>query len=170
MTPLIALVGDTPAPTPVFYGTQVPVHELTTYLRAGKTIEGFLEDFPVVKRQQVEQFLTAAEALVVAAADALSTKPIMQLADYEHLNPEALQSMPDDELWKIVEDRPASMDETLLQAASPSAQESTLQETDREARASLLKAYHHFVLIRSQALLLLKQRGYNLEARLHENN
>jgi len=38
--------------TPVFKGTRVPVKALWDYLKAGDTVEEFLEDFPAVKREQ----------------------------------------------------------------------------------------------------------------------
>ena len=39
--------------TPVFCGTRVPVQTLVEYLEAGETIDGFLEGFPSVTREQV---------------------------------------------------------------------------------------------------------------------
>ena len=41
----------------VFAGTRVPVNILTDYLKAGETLERFLEGFPTVKREQAEAFL-----------------------------------------------------------------------------------------------------------------
>ena len=43
--------------TPVFSGTRVPVESLFDYLKRGRTIDYFLEQFPTVKREQVEQLL-----------------------------------------------------------------------------------------------------------------
>ncbi len=48
---------------PVFTGTRVPVDSLTAHLRAGDSIDDFLEDFPSVKRVQVESYLIHAEAI-----------------------------------------------------------------------------------------------------------
>ena len=48
--------------TPVFAGTRVPVESLFDYLKHGRTIDYFLEQFPTVKRQQVEQLLDDAKA------------------------------------------------------------------------------------------------------------
>jgi uncharacterized protein (DUF433 family) len=39
--------------TPCFAGTRVPVESLFDHLRAGYTIDAFLEQFPTVKREQV---------------------------------------------------------------------------------------------------------------------
>ncbi len=41
----------------VFAGTRVPVDILIDYIKAGETLERFLEGFPTVKRKQAEAFL-----------------------------------------------------------------------------------------------------------------
>lgn len=41
----------------VFAGTRVPVDTLIDYLKAGDSIDDFLEGFPTVERWQVEAFL-----------------------------------------------------------------------------------------------------------------
>jgi uncharacterized protein (DUF433 family) len=41
----------------VFTGTRVPVQTLLDYLKAGETIDEFLEGFPSVTREQVVAFL-----------------------------------------------------------------------------------------------------------------
>lgn len=51
--------------TPVFKGTRVPVKALWDYLKAGDTVEEFLEDFPSVKRDQVIALLERAQKRVV---------------------------------------------------------------------------------------------------------
>lgn len=43
--------------TPVFRGTRVPVKNLLDYLRAGESLEEFLDDFPSVSREQAEGVL-----------------------------------------------------------------------------------------------------------------
>jgi len=47
--------------TPVFTGTRVPVESLFDYLKRGRTIDYFLEQFPTVKREQVQQLLDEAK-------------------------------------------------------------------------------------------------------------
>lgn len=42
---------------PVFRGGRVPLHTLFDYLRAGRTIDTFLDDFPGVTRLQVVRVL-----------------------------------------------------------------------------------------------------------------
>lgn len=55
--------------TPVFVGTRVPVQNLLDYLRGGETLDGFLADFPAVRREQAEGALDlAGEALTAGAA------------------------------------------------------------------------------------------------------
>ena len=47
--------------TPVFAGTRVPAQTLLDYLKAGETIDDFLDGFPTVTRDQVIAFLEEAE-------------------------------------------------------------------------------------------------------------
>jgi uncharacterized protein (DUF433 family) len=51
--------------TPVFAGTRVPVKNLLDYLRAGDSIDTFLEDFPAVKREQIDAVLLFAQTLLM---------------------------------------------------------------------------------------------------------
>ena len=46
--------------TPVFAGTRVPVAILIDYLKAGDSLERFLEGFPTVTRAQAIAFLDMA--------------------------------------------------------------------------------------------------------------
>lgn len=41
----------------VFAGTRVPVQTLIDYLKAGETLDRFLEGFPTVEREQAETYL-----------------------------------------------------------------------------------------------------------------
>ena len=43
--------------TPVFAGTRVPMQTFIEYIKAGESIETFLEGFPSVTREQVLAFL-----------------------------------------------------------------------------------------------------------------
>jgi uncharacterized protein (DUF433 family) len=49
---------------PVFQGTRVPVESLFEYLKRGRTVDYFLDQFPTVTRKQVEQILDEAELLM----------------------------------------------------------------------------------------------------------
>jgi uncharacterized protein (DUF433 family) len=62
---IITATSDVMSGTPVFAGTRVPVQTLLDYLKAGESIDDFLEGFPTVKREQVIAFLEAAEAQIV---------------------------------------------------------------------------------------------------------
>ena len=42
--------------TPVFAGTRVPVETFIEYIKAGESIEAFLEGFPSVTREQCSHF------------------------------------------------------------------------------------------------------------------
>lgn len=46
--------------TPVFTGTRVPVETLLDYLKAGESIDDFLDGFPTVTREQVIALLEEA--------------------------------------------------------------------------------------------------------------
>lgn len=49
---------------PCFSGTRVTVRTLFDHLAAGYTVEGFLEQFPTVKREQVLRLLDSLDAYV----------------------------------------------------------------------------------------------------------
>ncbi|CAN5459791.1 hypothetical protein BH23BAC3_BH23BAC3_30990 [soil metagenome] len=51
--------------TPVFKGTRVPAKALWDYLKAGDTVENFLEDFPSVERHQAIALIERAQQRVV---------------------------------------------------------------------------------------------------------
>ncbi|MCH8839905.1 MAG: DUF433 domain-containing protein [Planctomycetes bacterium] len=52
--------------TPVFAGTRVPIDTLMAHLKAGDSLETFLDDFPSVSRQQAETALDLAAELLSA--------------------------------------------------------------------------------------------------------
>ena len=66
--PLITSSPDVLGGTPVFTGTRVPVQTLIEYLEGGETIDGFLEGFPTVTREQVIAFLEEAKARMLTVA------------------------------------------------------------------------------------------------------
>lgn len=47
--------------TLVFRGTRVPVQTLLDYINDGVSIDEFLQNFPTVSRQQVDDFLALAQ-------------------------------------------------------------------------------------------------------------
>ncbi len=52
--------------TPVFAGTRVPIDTLLAHLKAGDTIDTFLQDFPTVSRSQAEAAIELATELILA--------------------------------------------------------------------------------------------------------
>ena len=52
--------------TPVFKGTRVPIKTLWDYLKAGDTIEDFLEDFPSVSEKQAITLIDRAQHRIIA--------------------------------------------------------------------------------------------------------
>lgn len=54
---IITVDPETMSGTPVFAGTRVPVESLIAHLKAGDTLEDFLDGFPSVRREQAEAFL-----------------------------------------------------------------------------------------------------------------
>ena len=53
--------ADVMGGTPVFGGTRVPIQTFLDYIKAGETIDEFLEGFPTVTRVQVIAFLEEAK-------------------------------------------------------------------------------------------------------------
>ena len=49
----------------ILKGTRVPANALWDYLKAGDTVEDFLEDFPTVKREQAIALIERAQQRVV---------------------------------------------------------------------------------------------------------
>jgi uncharacterized protein (DUF433 family) len=62
---IITSSPDVMGGTPVFAGTRVPVQTLLDYLKAGESIDDFLDGFPTVAREQVIAFLEEAEEQIV---------------------------------------------------------------------------------------------------------
>jgi uncharacterized protein (DUF433 family) len=61
MSNVVAINPNVLGGTPVFVGTRVPVESLFDYLKGGRTVDYFLEQFPSVGREQVEQLLDDAK-------------------------------------------------------------------------------------------------------------
>jgi uncharacterized protein (DUF433 family) len=57
---IISIDSQVMSGTPVFTGTRVPIESLIAHLKAGDTLEDFLEGFPGVRREQAEAFLELA--------------------------------------------------------------------------------------------------------------
>ncbi len=63
--PIITSSPDVMGGTPVFAKTRVPVQTLLDYLKAGESIDDFLEGFPTVSKDQVIAFLEEAEEQII---------------------------------------------------------------------------------------------------------
>ncbi|NER20266.1 MAG: DUF433 domain-containing protein [Symploca sp. SIO1B1] len=64
-SPIISTSPEIMSGTPVFAGTRVPVQTLLDYLKAGESINDFLDGFPTVTREQVIAFLEETEKQLV---------------------------------------------------------------------------------------------------------
>ena len=62
MQNLIITSSDIQSGIPVFANTRVPVKNLFDYLKAGDSLEDFLEDFPSVSKDQAVKVLEYAES------------------------------------------------------------------------------------------------------------
>ncbi len=70
--PIVSRDPDVVSGAVVFAGTRVPVQILIDYLKAGETLDRFLDGFPTVRREQAEAFLE--EALHAVGAEAGSAR------------------------------------------------------------------------------------------------
>jgi len=55
--------------TPVFKGTRVPFQNLIDYLKAGDSLDKFLDDFPSVSRKQAQKALQLAGSALLSTVD-----------------------------------------------------------------------------------------------------
>ena len=66
--PIISVSDEIMGGTPVFTGTRVPVQTLLDYLKAGESIDDFLDGFPTVAREQVIGLLEEVGKQVIGMA------------------------------------------------------------------------------------------------------
>ncbi len=66
-SPMISVSPEIMGGTPVFAGTRVPVQTLLDYLKAGESIDDFLDGFPTVTREQVIALLEEAGKQLIDA-------------------------------------------------------------------------------------------------------
>nr|VFK56369.1 MAG: Uncharacterized conserved protein, DUF433 family [Candidatus Kentron sp. TUN]VFK58742.1 MAG: Uncharacterized conserved protein, DUF433 family [Candidatus Kentron sp. TUN]VFK62663.1 MAG: Uncharacterized conserved protein, DUF433 family [Candidatus Kentron sp. TUN] len=67
-TSVINIDPEVMSGVPVFKGTRVPVQTFIDYLAAGDNIDGFLDGFPTVSREQTIELLEEAKEKLLAAA------------------------------------------------------------------------------------------------------
>lgn len=65
-TSIISVSPEVMSGTPVFTGTRVPIQTLLDYLKAGDSIDDFLDGFPTVSREQVITFLEEVEKAMIS--------------------------------------------------------------------------------------------------------
>jgi uncharacterized protein (DUF433 family) len=58
---IITSSPDVMGGTPVFSGTRVPVQTFIDYIKAGESIDDFLDGFPTVTKEQIVAFLEEAK-------------------------------------------------------------------------------------------------------------
>ncbi|MGB3669773.1 MAG: DUF433 domain-containing protein [Phormidesmis sp.] len=63
---IISISPNVMSGTPVFTGTRVPIQTLLDYLKAGESIDDFLDGFPTVTRAQVIALLEEAGKQVMS--------------------------------------------------------------------------------------------------------
>ena len=62
---IISVSPDVMGGTPVFAGTRVPIQTLLDYLKAGESIDDFLDGFPTVTKEQVVALLEEVEKQLI---------------------------------------------------------------------------------------------------------
>ena len=67
-SPIISASPEIMGGTPVFTGTRVPAQTLLDYLKAGESIDDFLDGFPTVTREQVIALLEEVGKQVIGMA------------------------------------------------------------------------------------------------------
>ncbi|TAE60036.1 MAG: DUF433 domain-containing protein [Nostocales cyanobacterium] len=65
-TSIISVSPEVMSGTPVFSGTRVPIQTLLDYLKAGDSIDDFLDGFPTVTKEQVITFLEEVEKEMIS--------------------------------------------------------------------------------------------------------
>jgi hypothetical protein len=82
------------------------------------------------------------------------------------ISPKDLQNYTDERLWALVYQNLAWPQEVRLRELLALGKAGQLNEKEKASLEQLIKHVDHLTLIRSTAMLLLKQRGYDVEARL----
>jgi hypothetical protein len=79
---------------------------------------------------------------------------------------ESLEAFTDEQLWAIVYLRLSKPDDERLHTLTEVGQQGQLTQAEEAEMEQLLDAEDRYILLRSQALVLLKQRGHDVESRL----
>ena len=82
------------------------------------------------------------------------------------LTPEILETFADDQLWAIVYQPFAPAQDSRLRELTEHSKQRPLNGDEQNEMEILIDTVDRYILLRSKALLLLKQRGYDVEQRL----
>ncbi len=88
------------------------------------------------------------------------------LAENTQLTPELLGSLTDEQLWAIVHRALAWPQDSRLRELTALGKQGRLSTEEQAELERLVDQVDRYVVVRSQALLLLKERGYDVEQRL----
>jgi hypothetical protein len=80
--------------------------------------------------------------------------------------PQALNAYTDAQLWAVVHQHLAWPQDSRLRELVERGKQGALADAERAELDQLVALVDRYMLLRSQALLLLKQRGYDVEQRL----
>lgn len=119
------------------------------------------------KLQQVaRQQRRPVEVLMLDSLSLLFEEPSEIVA----LKPEMLYAFSDEQLWALVYRRLALPQESRLEELAAKGRAASLSQSEVEEQGLLITAFDHYVLLRSQALVILKQRGHDVESRLQSGS
>ncbi len=65
---VVSVSSEVMSGTPVFMGTRVPIQTLLDYIKAGESIDDFLDGFPTVTKHQVIELLEEVSRQLVEKA------------------------------------------------------------------------------------------------------
>jgi hypothetical protein len=88
-------------------------------------------------------------------------------SEQDEIKSQDLQAYTDERLWAIVYQRLVWPHEARLRELLALGKAGQLAEAEKKELDALIRRVDHLTLIRSTAMLLLKQRGYDVEARLN---
>jgi hypothetical protein len=107
-------------------------------------------------QQEAEQSSRSIEEVLVENLALLSGESIMELTVQD--------SFSDEKLWAIVHQKPNGIRQKRIRDLIAKGKQRPLSDDESAELDSLVDLADHLVLLRSQALLLLKQRGHNINA------
>lgn len=85
------------------------------------------------------------------------------------LSPDELKNYSDEQLWAIVHQRLVWSQDTRLRELVTLGKQGQLSDDTKDEMERLIALVDHQMLLRSEALLLLKRRGHDIEQRLKLN-